>query len=103
MSEKPNRPSPEQIEEWFESPVTEYFKRLIQRQLDSSFDSRSTAFIPGEPFKTQETISFFLGEEGAWDEVLEAFDQKDFSSLELEEEGSGEHVGDTSPGRSGTH
>lgn len=101
MTER-QRPKKEQIEEWFDSEVTEYFFGLVAelslgaRDLlaDQGFDTLSA-----EQLMAQRGNLWGLRE--AFETVEQVFISKSFA--EIEESEDGEHVGDSSPGRSGTH
>lgn len=76
---------PEQIEEWFDNPVTLHFHELLKKRLDDVYAMRADVFFPGEPNKTQESKATLLGMEGELADLLEVFDKKDLSQLEESE------------------
>jgi hypothetical protein len=92
----------EQLEEWFDSPVTSYFLSLLQSRLDHTFQLRAAVFFPGEPQKTQEGKATLLGMESELGDLIEAFEEKDLSVLEVEEQAD-ERVRNTSERRSSSH
>ena len=53
--------SSEAVVEWLESPITEWFVKALERRADYYTELRANAFIPGDPNRTQEAISFFNG------------------------------------------
>lgn len=89
----------EQIDEWVESEVTQYFLGLLKSELDRVFSMRAEVYFPGEPFRTQEAKAMFIGQESSLKDVIEAIETKDFESLEVEEQD--EQVGNTSERRPG--
>jgi len=92
----------EQLEEWFESPVTRYLLSLLHSRLDHTFALRAQVFFPGEPHKTQEGKATLLGMEGELGDLIEAFSEKDLSLLEVEE-ASDEQIGHSPERRPGSH
>lgn len=92
----------EQLEEWFESPVTGYFLSLLKSRLDHTFQLRAAVFFPGEPQKTQEGKATLLGMEGELADIIEAFEETDLSLLEVEEKAD-EQVGHSPERRPSSH
>lgn len=92
----------EQLEEWFESPVTSYFLSLLQSRLDHTYELRAEVFFPGEPQKTQEGKATLLGMEGELGDIIEAFTEKDLELLEVEEKVD-EQVRNSPERRSSSH
>ena len=90
-----SRIQPKQIEEWFESPVTQYFHELLQKRLDHTFSLRAEVYFPFEPQKTQESKANLLGMEHELGMLVDAFTEQDLESLEVEEKAI-EQVGNTS-------
>jgi hypothetical protein len=96
------RPSKDQRTEWFESPVTEYFfwlvaelKKKTREQLaDQGYDTESAAQLMANRGN-------LWGVYNAYDAIEEVFESQSFEQIEEQEDA--EHVGDLSPGRSGTH
>lgn len=80
-----SKPHKEQVEEWFDSPVTSYFLSLLKSRLDHTFQLRAEVFFPGEPQKTQEGKATLLGMEDELADLIEAFTEKDLEVLEVEE------------------
>ena len=101
MTDK-RKPKPEQIEEWFDSEVTEYFFALVSdmkvgawlQLADQGFDTQSAEQLMAQRGN-------LWGFYNAYASIEQAFIDKSFE--EIEEEDGGEQVGDSSRGRSGTH
>jgi hypothetical protein len=72
-------------EEWFESPVTQHFVKLLEARLEAVYQMRSDVFCPGEPNRTQEVKSHLLGAEAELGQLLDAFTEKDLEQLEEKE------------------
>lgn len=90
----------EQVEEWADSEVTLHFLDLLKKKLDHVYDLRAGVFFPGNPYQTQEAKAMLIGEESALADVIEAIEEKEFESLEVEEIDS-ERVGNPSERRPG--
>jgi ribonucleotide reductase alpha subunit len=75
----------EQIEEWTENPVTLELKALAIGMLDETVDATKTAYSPGNPQKTQETLAIIAGAQGVWDTLIEAL-EGDWSYINEEED-----------------
>lgn len=91
----------EDFQEWFDSPVTQYFVKILNQRLDQTHELRGDVYCPGEPYKTQEVKAHLLGIEGELADLLEAFEQKDLS--QLEEQDSEERVRNPSVRRPSPH
>jgi hypothetical protein len=74
--------SQKQLEEWCDAEVTRHFLKLVQERLDATFKIRAEAFFPYEPMKTQEAKAHLIGAEGAYQDVIDALIEADFSQLE---------------------
>lgn len=62
--------SKEQIQEWIESPVTEYLASLIKENLDHIDNFGVTdVIVDGEPIKTQEALIRLHERRMAWRET----------------------------------
>lgn len=93
---------PEQMAEWFDNPVTQYFHTLLKKRLDDVYAMRADVYFPGEPYRTQESKATLLGMEGELADWIEAFDEKDLSQLE-ESDVDEERVRNPSRPRPGAH
>jgi len=80
-------PSQEVIDEWVDSPVTEYLRYLVDEEIEF-YDGRPL-FFPGDPQKTQETLLETLSTVTALQRVQEAL-KGDFSEFSSEDEGESE-------------
>lgn len=92
MNQKLN---PQQLEEWFESPVTEQLLNLLRMRLDLTFQMRASVFFPGEPNKTQEGKAMLIGEEGVLNDLIDAFQEQDLSQIHEAEESEIEQIRNT--------
>lgn len=90
------------FEEWFDSPVTKYFAKLLEQRLDAVYGMRADVFCPGEPNRTQEVKAHLLGAESELGQLLDAFTEKDISQLE-EKEFDAEQVRNSPVRRPGAH
>ncbi len=96
------RPSKDQVTEWFESPVTEFFFSLVvglksktrEALADQGFDTESSERLMAQRGNLWGIHTAYLTLEQVYEE--QSFEQ-------IEEEESGEQVGDLSPRGSGTH
>lgn len=93
----------QQFDEWFDSEVTRHFLGLLHARLDQTFGLRAEVFFPGEPQKTQEGKAHLLGMEAAFGELIEAFEEKDLSVLEEEEQADVEQIGNSPERRPSSH
>jgi hypothetical protein len=90
------KPSKDQVTEWFESPVTEYFFSLVSALKGNSRDE-----LAEQGFDTESAEQLMARRGNLWGfhtayETLEqVFESQSFS--EIEEEEDAEHVGDSSP------
>jgi hypothetical protein len=94
--------SKDQVTEWFESPVTEYFFALV-----TGLKGKTKEALAEQGFDTESAEQLMArrgnlwGMHTAFETVEEVFEDQSFEQIEEEE--SGEQVGDSSPGRPGTH
>lgn len=91
------------LEEWFDSPVTQRFVKLLKERLEFTHKLRSEVFVPGKPHRTQEAKAHLLGCESELDEILEAFEKKDLEILETQEQEIAEPVRNPPVRRPGAH
>lgn len=96
------KPRPEQTVEWFESPVTEYFRDLVRGVLtEIKAELSDQGWDTAGANELQSRRANLWGMRSALETVEQVFESQSFD--ELEEEEDGESVGDTSPRGSGTH
>lgn len=62
-----------------------YLLKLLKVRLDRTYRARAEVFFTGEPFRTQETKAWLLGEESVLSDLIEAFEEKVLSVVEEEE------------------
>lgn len=101
MTDKPKsaqpKPSKDQRTEWFESPVTEYFFGLV-----TGLKVGSKEALAEQGFDTESAEQLMARRGNLWGmhTAFETIEQvyEDQSFEQIEEEESGEHVGDLSPG-----
>ena len=75
-----------QIQEWTESPVTEYLATLVNQELESIQDTPVTdALFYGEPVKTHENLVDLEARQMAWSELALLL-EGDWSYFEEEED-----------------
>jgi hypothetical protein len=86
MTERASSPDPQQIEEWLGAEVTGHFLTLIRMRLERTYQARAEVYFHGEPFRTQESKAWLLGEETVLQDIVEAFESKDFSQIEETDE-----------------
>lgn len=102
MTEKRRKPSNDQVTEWFESPVTEYFFALV-----TDLKSEAKSALAEQGFDTESAEQLMARRGNLWglhtafETVEQVYEAQSFS--EIEEEESAEQVGDLSPRGSGTH
>ena len=77
--------SQKQIQEWSESPVTEFLRIGITSYVDQMFYEMGHAFEPFDPQKTQERMASIFGTIDALEDMILLF-EGDFSFLELDSE-----------------
>ena len=101
MTDK-RKPSQDQITEWFESPVTEWFFGLVTGLKDKTKEA-----LGDQGFET-ESCELLMARRGnlwgihtAYETLEEVFENQSFEQIEEQE--SGEQVGDLSPRGPGTH
>lgn len=95
MIEKQRRPSKDQVTEWFESPVTDYFSWLVaelkrkirERLADQGYDTESAAQLMANRGN-------LWGFYNAYDAIEEVFAAQSFEQIEEQEDA--EYVGDLS-------
>jgi len=92
----------QQIEEWLESPVTEYFAYLVDKQIDIAFAGRAEFLVLVDPVATHSTRCVYAGNEEAYQRVLDALREKDLRILETGDE-IDESIRDLPDGRQSTH
>ena len=54
-------PDKEALDEWYESPVTAYFVEILEERIQDTADSLANLYTFGEPFKTQDALSWAKG------------------------------------------
>jgi len=79
--------------EWLQSDVANHFKSLLRGLIEFNYSQRADCFVAGNPQLTQEGRIKFLSYEAAFQDILDAFEEKDLDSLIVEEE-SDERIGD---------
>lgn len=100
MTDK-RRPSKDQVTEWFESPVTEFFFSLV-----TGLKSESKEALAEQGFDTESAEQLMArrgnlwGMRTAFETIEQVYAEQSFEQIEEEE--SGEQVGDLSPRGSGT-
>lgn len=94
--------SKDQITEWFESPVTDYFFALV-----AGLKSESKEALADQGFDTESAEQLMARRGNLWGmrTAFESIEQvyADQSFEQIEEQEDAEQVGDLSPGRSGSH
>jgi hypothetical protein len=96
------RPTDEQIAEWFEAPLTEYFFSLVTKLKDSARESLADQGFDAESAERLMAMRGNLwGMHTAFETIEQVFEDKSFSQIEEQE--SAEHVGNISTGGSGSH
>lgn len=94
------KPSKEQVTEWFESPVTEYFFSLISELKEATHDALADqGFDTDSSERLMAQRGNLFGMQTAFEQVEDLYEAKSFQ--ELEEEESGEQVGHLPESRSG--
>ena len=97
------RPKDEQIDEWFESQVTEYFFFLIENLKAVAYDKLADqGFDTDSAERLQAQRGNLWGIYNTLEDIGSVFEVKSLDELE-EIESAGEHVGDSPLGRSDTH
>jgi len=81
--------SKKQIQEWTESPVTEFLRIGVTSYVDQMFAEMGDLFAPFEPEKTQERMASTFGTIDALEDMILLF-EGDFSFLEQEDDSSEE-------------
>lgn len=101
MTDK-RKPSKDQVTEWFESPVTEFFFALVTDLKSKSYES-----LAEQGFDTESAEQLMARRGNLWGmhTAFETIEQvyEDQSFEQIEETESAEQLGDISPGRSGSH
>lgn len=65
----------DQLLEWIENPVTQHLKEVASSYTEDLREVRGpNIYVPYEPQKTQENCAQLVGQETAWNEVLEALE-----------------------------
>lgn len=84
---KPSRITPEQVNEWFENPVTLGFLYQTKVERDEIVEAKGlNAFHPFEPQKTQEVLANLNGYADALDRQIAALEGEGFMSEEDSDE-----------------
>ncbi len=76
----------EQIVEWLESDVAQYFRELLQKNINAAADDNMECFFPCDPQRTQEGRVECVARGAVFQMLLDAFVDKDLESLVVEEE-----------------
>lgn len=63
--------NPQEVSDWFESPITEEFFTAIEHVLDQLHEDKTNAFVPEDAHATQNRFSWLLGAEWALNTLME--------------------------------
>ena len=92
----------QQIDEWLDSPVTEYFVKLMIGLHDLESENRSNFVLEDDPIRTHFVRARSDGSIYVLERLVASIKEKDLSDLEIGDTND-EQFGDIPDGRQGTH
>ena len=93
----------QQIDEWFDSPVTEHFRLLLETNKELADHEQGEFYVESDAVLTHTVRARLIGQVQIYELLLQSFEEKSFQPLEIEGEIEDERFGDISDGRQGTH